>query len=227
MCASSSMRCEYDAAGRRVFRAADVDRDGTFDEQLRYLYEGIRVVEERDAALVGQPLLRETVYGTTYIDEPIWQQVGGGTEYLVAQDENFNVYALWEVMGGGALQIAQQVRYDAYGTHQLYDAAGDLLGDENASSAITSLLYQGQRFDAESGTCGLPHIGLYSIRWRGAWTIDSPQSRASPVASSRPRRRQSPVRCRCAQSRRLARHGSVLLRRRSACQSDHSPRPRP
>lgn len=51
-------------------RTADVDHDGTVDEDIRYVYSGNRVIEERDL-LDSSTLRREYVYGS-YIDEPIW-----------------------------------------------------------------------------------------------------------------------------------------------------------
>lgn len=70
----------YDALGRRLFRAADEDHDGTLETQVRYVLAGDRVIEERDGA---GSLLREYVYGN-YIDEPIWMRdftvtIGGGS----------------------------------------------------------------------------------------------------------------------------------------------------
>lgn len=157
----------YDASGRRIFRKASEDHDentgpGGLEVSVRYVFDGDREVEERDGA---GSLLREFVFGN-YIDEPLWMRTYSGSnagEYLFAQDENFNVYALMAGgFGFGASSnvtgtIVEQYRYDAYGSFQRYTPSAPGVGPWTESGARNTKslfdnpwLYQGRRFDVES-----------------------------------------------------------------------------
>lgn len=163
---------DYDANGRRVFRKADVNHDGTVDTWVRYAFDGTQEIEEYSGPGSPTPdtLLREFVFGD-YIDEPLWMRTYSGSnagEYLFAQDENFDVYAL---MAGGfgagapsntAGTVLEQYRYDSYGGFQRYTLnTGQWL--EQGARLSESLfenpfLFQGRRFDPESA--------LYNYRAR-------------------------------------------------------------
>ncbi len=142
---------DYDAGGRRIHRFADTDHDGSFDQDIRYIYDDKQVIEERETP-AGDTLLRQYLYGN-YLDEVVWSEDSASTEeYLYGQDENYNVYALYLYEQGTNSKLTLELyRYDAYGSFQKYDESGLELGSRNQpSDHFNPYLFQSRRFDPES-----------------------------------------------------------------------------
>src|SRR5690606_2038325 len=113
----------YDARGRRVYRAADVNRNGNANEHCRYIYDGDRLIEERDGQSPSS-LKRVYVWGALYVDELLWKWTASGPmsgEHIYGQDESWNVVLMMHHDG----DVIHQIRYDAYGEFTIHDENGD------------------------------------------------------------------------------------------------------
>ncbi|HET6456058.1 MAG TPA: RHS repeat-associated core domain-containing protein, partial [Armatimonadota bacterium] len=136
------VRYFYDGLNRRV------KKDLTSGTDVIYLYDGWRCIEEREDDGGAWEARRQYVYGGTYIDEPLifdkdtdgdgdCTDAGGSSRFFYCQQANFNVVALAESDG----DVVEKIKYDPYGEYTFI-----LDG-----STGNTLLFQGQRYDAESG----------------------------------------------------------------------------
>jgi hypothetical protein len=127
----------YDSLNRRVWRKADEDRsggEGGQETELLYLYDGWRVLEERDYS--REDLVRDYAYGN-YIDEVVygradfWDGTDPGPDGDFNDDEEqfyyttnnlYNVTALLGTSGN----IIERYEYLPYGEVTVYvDDGGD------------------------------------------------------------------------------------------------------
>ena len=123
----------YDALGQRVAKILN-------GVPLYYLYNAsYQVLEERGPA---NTLQARYTYGAG-IDEVVTME-SGGSSYTYHQDDLGSVRAVTDASGN----LVEQYDYDAYGTPQIMDAAGN----PRQSSAIgNTRLFTGRIFDTESG----------------------------------------------------------------------------
>jgi len=155
----------YDVLNRRVWREADEDRDGTPDEDLTYVWDGWRNVEERDFSTEG--LLRDYVYGGAYIDEVVhgrsdfWDGSTPGPDgdfadskeqFYYTTNNLYSVAALVDTSGA----VIERYEYLPYGTVTVYTGAGVdstwFTSDDATSSYsdIQHVTFTGRRSDPES-----------------------------------------------------------------------------
>ncbi len=122
----------FDAVGRRV-------RKTVGGVVTNYVYDGLRVVEERDAA---GTVLKSWIYADS-LDDPTHVTIGGAT-YSLHKDRLGSVIAVMNSAGS----LVETVDYDEYGNPSFFGPAGALLA---ASTIGNDVLYTGQKFDAETG----------------------------------------------------------------------------
>jgi len=134
----------YDAFNRRIEKVLTTGND------VVYLYEGWRCIEEREWDENGEgeeddawEPRRQYVYGGIYIDEPLIfdkdtddDGACDDARYFYCQQANYNVVAMADSTGASV----ETVTYDPYGQPTL---SGTATGNP--------LLFQGQRYDTESG----------------------------------------------------------------------------
>jgi RHS repeat-associated protein len=125
----------YDALGRRIAKVRDVTGAPS---TTRFLYDGWRVVEERDGT---DQVLATYAYGN-YIDEPLNMQ-RGGVDRWYHPDDLHNVRAVSDSSG----TVVERYEYDDFGEVSILNGAGA----EIASSAIDNpYLFNGRRLDQET-----------------------------------------------------------------------------
>ena len=134
---------QYDALGRRVARVASAGSPFT---TTVYLYDGDRIIEERDS---GGTTKATYVYGN-YVDEVLTMDRAGQTYY-------YHQNALWSVAAitDGAAAVVERYAYDAYGQPSVTTGAGVPVAP-NAwgtphSAAGNPYLFTGREFDEETG----------------------------------------------------------------------------
>ncbi len=152
----------YDPNGRRVRKVVDNsgDSNGTTD----FLYDGWRVIEERDPN--GDPdrdVVRQYVYGS-YIDEPLIldRRSGEAVDHSAIQrlfyhhNSLYSVFALTDTSG----EILEGYLYDAYGGHTLYEpgdngvvdfGGDDIVRRSEPSKLGNPFLFTSRRWDSETG----------------------------------------------------------------------------
>ena len=114
------------------------EQPGEVEKETTYFYDGWQVCEEQDGLSGASEIT--CVWGPAYIDSLLQLErtaahpLGAGTFY-VHQNVRFDVVALTD----GAGQVVETVRYDDFGNA------------ESPSSMGNPYLFQGRRFDAETG----------------------------------------------------------------------------
>ena len=126
----------YDAFGRRITRVLDADGSPS---TTRYYYDDWQVVEERDGA---GTTLATYVYGN-WIDEVVNMQ-RGGVDFYMHGDDLFNVILVTDASGAAV----ERYRYGDYGQPEFLDGSRSVIP---ASAIGNSYLFNGRRFDSESG----------------------------------------------------------------------------
>jgi RHS repeat-associated protein len=119
---TETVRFTYDGLGRRVSKQ-------TGDDVTRYVYDGERVIEERDKA---DDLL------VTYVEK--MKMDGGGSHLSYQNDALGSVRALADDAGN----VVERVDYEPFGA--------PVFGDGGSESSLGNpYLFHGLRYDAESG----------------------------------------------------------------------------
>ncbi len=132
----------YDASGRRIRKAVS----GGSPSDTRYVYDGLRIVEEQNA---GHTTTATYVYGN-YIDERLTMR-RGGQDYYYHGDDLHNVTKLTDASGA----VVEQYAYGDFGQPSFKDGGGAPL----AHTAVGNpYLFTGREFD--------PETGLYFYRTR-------------------------------------------------------------
>jgi len=155
----------YDVLNRRVWREADEDQDGTPDEDLTYVWDGWRNIEERDYST--EDLLRDYVYGGAYIDEVVhgrsdfWDGSTPGPngdfadskeQFYYTTNNLYSVAALVDTSGS----VIERYEYLPYGAVTTYTGAGVdstwFTSDDATSSYsdIQHVTFTGRRSDPEA-----------------------------------------------------------------------------
>ena len=108
----------YDGLNRRI-RKTTYDADGeTVLSDVRYIYDGSRVIEERDLTNYNQ-LVARYAYGTQYVDELVrtyrdfnadGEFTGTNETLCYLQDRLFNVVALTDVYGRPRARFLRTLR---------------------------------------------------------------------------------------------------------------------
>lgn len=149
----------YDALGRRMRKV--VQNSGDLDGSTRFLYDGWRVLAERDGS---GALTQQYVYGGSYIDEVLVLDrnqdgddtaTGDGDQRLwYHQNSLYSVYALTDQQG----EVVEGYLYDAYGRATVYgpgtNGQVDFGGDDglaDRSGAGNPYLFTGRRLVPETG----------------------------------------------------------------------------
>ena len=132
----------YDVLGRRLQKTVSLppgpDKKPIF-EITRYRYFGNQVCEEDDR---NDGFIATYVWGRA-LDE-VLRMTKGATNYFYHSDDQGNVMALTD----GAGSVMERYDYEDYGRPLLLDARGLPL---ERSTVSNSLLFQGHRFDSETG----------------------------------------------------------------------------
>jgi len=154
----------YDVMNRRVWREADEDQDGTPDEELIYVWDGWRNIEERDYST--EDLLRDYVYGT-YIDEVVhgrsdfWDgsTLGPDGDFADSKEQFYyttnNLYSVAALIDTSG-NVIERYEYLPYGAVTVYTGAGVdstwFTSDDATSSYsdIQHVTFTGRRSDPES-----------------------------------------------------------------------------
>lgn len=126
----------YDAYGRRIVKV--IDADGS-SQEIRYLYDNLQVVEERDESDITQATY---AYGS-YIDEVLNMQRDGG-DFFYHTDDMFNVTAVTNAGG----TVVERYEYGDYGEPEVFDATGTPIA---GSTIDNPYLFTGRRFEPETG----------------------------------------------------------------------------
>ena len=131
---------EYDTFNRRVQRTTYQMPTTTVDEERRYLYDGWHVIEEwaSDVDYSNNGPIASYVYGAG-IDQPTQMEASVSASvpgtFWFHRDVRNNVIAMTDELGN---QV-EQTRYDDFGQF------------EQSLSIDNRLLYQGRRYDPETG----------------------------------------------------------------------------
>lgn len=133
----------YDALGRRVEK---ITNPGGIVSTNIYIYDGDRILEERDEA--GN-LLATYVYGN-YVDE-VLQMNRGGQSYYYHQNALWSPLALTDSSGN----VVERYTYDVYGPVVILDATYHQLPLNSWGTAHSAVgngwLFTGRQFDEETG----------------------------------------------------------------------------
>ncbi len=150
---------------RRVWREADEDQDGTPDEDLVYVWDGWRNIEERDYST--EDLLRDYVYGGAYIDEVVhgrsdfWDgsTLGPDGDFADSKEQFYyttnNLYSVAALVDTSG-NVIERYEYLPYGAVTTYTGAGVdstwFTSDDVTSSYsdIQHVTFTGRRSDPES-----------------------------------------------------------------------------
>jgi RHS repeat-associated protein len=147
---------EYDGLNRRVRKVVyDLNEQDLVElSDTWYIYDGWRCIEERDLNDSNELRVRH-LHGGTYIDEHVRQErdtdANGSLDltFYLCQDANYNVVSTTDTDG----VWIERVAYKPYGESTLLVNTGD-----GKTATGNESLFQGQRYDAESG--------LYYYRYR-------------------------------------------------------------
>jgi RHS repeat-associated protein len=129
-------RYAYDALGRRIVKVRDATGN---PKATSYLYDGWRVIEERDGADQVQATY---TYGND-IDERLSME-RGGNEYWYHPDDLHSVRALSD--SGGV--VVERYEYDDFGQVTVRDGSGKRI---TGSALGNPYLFTGRRLDLETG----------------------------------------------------------------------------
>ncbi len=150
----------YDGLDRRIRKISYATDGVTVVCDVRFLYDGQRIIEKRDHGN-SDFLLARYVYGTQYIDEPIRMYRDSNLDgsfadpndnFYFLQDRLFNVVALADPDG----VVQEQVVYEPYGKSTCHRVSD---GDETVASHFGNpYLFTGRELDSETG--------LYNYRGR-------------------------------------------------------------
>ncbi|MCP4247702.1 MAG: RHS repeat-associated core domain-containing protein [bacterium] len=153
---------EYDALGRRVLARW---YDGPSVLERRYVYDGLRLIEERNAQSPGQGTIRRSyIWGTQYIDQ-LWavDVPTTGQRFLATHDLNHSVSSLVVYdPATTSTEVQAHYRYAPYGrrtTVTEYPEVGE-----------QSIGYMGLHHDAPTGLIHArtryldPHMGRWTQR---------------------------------------------------------------
>lgn len=127
----------HDAQNRRLEKRVYDEGTGALVKATRYLYDGWRSIEEQSASGTTETTY---VYGAAYVDEVCQMQKtaaapgGAGTFYL-HQNARWDVVALTSSTGA----VVETTLYEDFGK------------PDHASAVGNPYLFQGARFDAETG----------------------------------------------------------------------------
>ncbi len=174
----------YDAETRRIEKQTWVD--GT----TRFLYEGPRIVETRNAAGAVKD---QYVHGV-WIDELVQWTAPNGNVYHYLTDELHSVVALTDASGA----IVERVAYDAFGAPTFLDASGGIVLDTDGYPVAVSplgnrFLLHGRDYDGEvalwrraqetpSYFAQSPGAGQYNFRYRYASPDEGRFTSRDPLA---------------------------------------------
>jgi YD repeat-containing protein len=145
---------KYDVLGRRIEKVVD---SGASVETTRFLYDGLRLVEEQDELGITQG---------TYVTGPINDHVvmtRGGTDHYYHSDDMGNVMAVTD--GTGA--VVERYEYEDYGEPSFFDSSGKFIG---GSAIGNEYLFSSLHYDSESGWYNLgpsyfdPVVGRFTTR---------------------------------------------------------------
>jgi RHS repeat-associated protein len=131
---------KYDALGRRIQKTLNDDPAQT----TRFFYDGSQEIEEQNGSGVT---LGTYVYGS-YIDEVV-NMKRGTNSYFYHHDDQYNVLAVSDGSG-----IVERYEYlpQSGGDYGVPNISGPNHSPSRTQSAITNaLLFQGRRYDAETG----------------------------------------------------------------------------
>ncbi len=130
----------HDGFGRRTARI--VDATGLFGSptETRYFYSGWQVLEEQSAQ---DAMLASYVYGT-FVDHVV-QMNRAGRPYYYHTDDMFNVMAMTDSAGA----VVERYEYGDYGEVVSPSTLLAIIG--NPSSIDNPYLFNGRRYDSESG----------------------------------------------------------------------------
>ena len=129
-------RYAYDALGRRTIKVRDATGN---PKATSYLYDGWRVIEERD----GADQVQATYAYGNYIDERLSME-RGGNEYWYHPDDLHSVRALSD--SGGV--VVERYEYDDFGQVTIRDGSGKRI---TGSALANPYLFTGRRLDLETG----------------------------------------------------------------------------
>jgi len=129
----------YDALGRRIAKCNAAC--GPPASTMRFTYDGWREVH----ASGGGVGVFTFVYGN-YIDEVLTMR-RGTTNYFYHSDDLFNVVALTDATGN----VVERYEYDDYGRPVNAVTLSPIAGNPSASLINNPLLFNGRRYDVETG----------------------------------------------------------------------------
>jgi RHS repeat-associated protein len=173
----------YDALGRRIVE--DWTPDHLTDSHGRYIgfghpdytalyYSSADQVLEEDTIDEGITSITTNVWGQQNVNDLVEKEVtptgGSTTEYYAEHDANFNVVALTD----NSDDVLERYQYDPYGNVTFLNPDFSSEDDGNVSSYGMQYLFQGMRYD--------PNSGLYHADARdyspalGTWTEEDPAS---------------------------------------------------
>lgn len=134
----------YDCFGRRIART--IDQGGASEEETRYFYDGLHVIEEQTA--FGATLA--TYVHADGMDNVLTMKRGSNETFFLANDLGSIVAAT-----NAAGNVTERYRYGDFGHLTILSPQGS----PRSSSAVgNSLFFTGRRFD--------PETGLYYFRHR-------------------------------------------------------------
>ena len=149
----------YDGLDRRIRKTSYAGDGSTVVCDVRFLYDGQRIIEKRDHGN-SDFLLARYVYGTQYIDEPIRMYRDSNLDgsfadpndnFYFLQDRLYNVVALTDTDG----QVQERVVYEPYGKSTCHRVSD---GDETVASHFGNpYLFTGRELDSETGLYNYNH----------------------------------------------------------------------
>ena len=149
----------YDGLDRRIRKVSYATDGVTVVCDVRFLYDGQRIIEKRDHGN-SDFLLARYVYGTQYIDEPIRMYRDSNLDgsfadpndnFYFLQDRLFNVVALTDPDG----VVQERVVYEPYGKSTCHRVSD---GDETLASHFGNpYLFTGRELDSETGLYNYNH----------------------------------------------------------------------
>ena len=142
--------CLHDGNNRKV------KKDLASGTDVVYIYDGWQCIEEREYISGTWKAKRQFVFGGLYLDEPLLfdkdtdsdgdcTDAGGSTRYMYCQNNNYNVVALTDSTGA----VVERVKYDPHGQPTCTRVSDG--HTQTASHFDNPWLFQGQRYDTESG----------------------------------------------------------------------------
>lgn len=183
----------YDAFGRRVEKIVQVSPPAGSGGQattatVRFLYDGWRIIEERDAT---DAPVATYAYGN-YIDEPLTMD-RGGQRYFYHSDDLFSVTRLTDAAGA----VVENYDYADYGASTITDPNGIVIGSTGVKNQYQ---FVGRYQDEESGLLDYrtryydPKAGRFATRdTTGTWGDSANAGNAFTYVSSSPYSKVDPL----------------------------------